>query len=114
MAVPNTATFSFFDVCDAVYGNHTAPKDLVAAFAAANNALFDPSYVGAKTGQLNFRNYGAATQTLTLSISTWTFARGGGTKVVTVTASAGNPWIAGSGSYGSWLHVSPTSGTGSG
>lgn len=56
MAVPNTTTFSFFDVCVEIYGYHTAGMNLPQAFTDAIG-IFDPAYVGSKNGLLCFRNY---------------------------------------------------------
>lgn len=60
-SVPDTETFSLFDVLDAVYGSH-ASGNLASAFADSDAAKFDPAY-GSKTmlpqTLLGFRNYGA-------------------------------------------------------
>jgi|ERR1035437_316016 hypothetical protein len=108
--VPNNATFCFTDVTAVVGGS-----DLVASFANAVAAQFDSSYSGSKNNLLNFRNYDTTRGgTYTLSISPTSHA-GSGTFTVTVTASAGNVWTAGSGSYGAWIHVmggGPTTGNG--
>lgn len=57
--VPNTTTFSLFDVLDAVYGSHSS-GNLSSAFTASNSAFFDATY-GSKTmspkTMLGFRNY---------------------------------------------------------
>lgn len=58
-SVPNTATFSLFDVLNAVYGSHTS-GNLASAFTDSNAAYFDATY-GSKTmspkTMLGFRNY---------------------------------------------------------
>ena len=60
MAVPNNNTFSFDEICDEIYGNHTPGKNSVQLFADANG-IFDPDHVtnqwGYKNNLLNFRNY---------------------------------------------------------
>lgn len=60
MAVPNTDTFSFFDVCDELYGAHPSYSNLVQAFYDSDSLRFDPAY-GSKTMNpqtlLGFRNY---------------------------------------------------------
>lgn len=61
MAVPNTTTFSFWDVSDELYGVHDAGKNLKSAFTDSISSLFDPLY-GSKTMSpktlYGFRNYG--------------------------------------------------------
>ncbi|MBK5262947.1 MAG: DUF1566 domain-containing protein [Peptostreptococcaceae bacterium] len=61
-SVPNTATFSLFDVLNAVYGSHTS-GNLASAFTDSNAAYFDATY-GSKTmspkTMLGFRNYSPA------------------------------------------------------
>lgn len=57
MAVPNTNTFSFWDVCVEIYGYHSAAMSLSQAFTDANDDFFDPAYKGSKNNLLNFRNY---------------------------------------------------------
>ena len=54
--VPNTTTFNFQDVCNAIYGYHSPGMNLSQAFVDATGT-FDPSYSGAKNNLLNFRNY---------------------------------------------------------
>lgn len=58
--VPDTETFSIFDVLDAVYGSH-ASGNLASAFTDSDPTKFDPTY-GSKTMSpqtlLGFRNYG--------------------------------------------------------
>lgn len=56
MAVPNTNTFSFQDVCTEIYGYYAAAMNLSQAFTDAIGT-FDPTYVGSKNGLLCFRNY---------------------------------------------------------
>jgi hypothetical protein len=57
--VPNTDSFSLFDVLDAVYGSHSS-GNLSDAFTASNADYFDPAY-GSKTmnpkTMMGFRNY---------------------------------------------------------
>jgi len=57
--VPNTTTFSLYDVLDAVYGSHIS-GNLDAVFTASNSVFFDVTY-GSKTmspkTMLGFRNY---------------------------------------------------------
>jgi hypothetical protein len=109
MTVPNTDTFTFQNVTAVVGGS-----DLVAAFANATDAKFDPSYKGSKNNLLNFRNYDTTRGgTSTLSISPTSHA-GAGTFTVTVTASSGTTWIASASSYTSWIHITGGSGTGNG
>lgn len=59
-SVPNTTTFSQWDVFDAIYGIHTSGH-LAGAFTDAVASKFDPAY-GSKTmspqTMLGFRNYG--------------------------------------------------------
>ena len=56
MAVPNTNTFSLWDVCNEIYSNHSAGMNLVQCFADSTGT-FDSAYVGSKNSLLNFRNY---------------------------------------------------------
>jgi len=56
MSVPNTNTFSFWDVCNEIYGSHSAGMNLVQCFADATGT-FDSTYVGSRNSLLNFRNY---------------------------------------------------------
>lgn len=56
MAVPNTNTFSFQDVCTEIYGYHSAGMNLPQAFTDAIG-IFDSRHVGSKNGLLCFRNY---------------------------------------------------------
>ncbi|GEM_PF-5296212 len=57
MRVPDSNTFSFRDVCDAVYpGLGYAGKELGQAFADANG-IFNSAYVGNKDRLGNFRDY---------------------------------------------------------
>jgi len=43
MAVPNNTTFNFFDVADAVYGSHLAPKNLYDTINVAQTLGWDPN-----------------------------------------------------------------------
>ena len=63
MAVPDTNTFSFWDVTQEVYGDHADGRNLISAFADAIAGKFDLTY-GSKTStnMLAFRNYGARTR----------------------------------------------------
>lgn len=56
MAVPNTNTFTQQDVKTEL---GSSSNDLVSFFSEADDAKFDPNYVGAKNSLLNFRNYGS-------------------------------------------------------
>ena len=64
MGVPNTATFELQDVVDEV---NPTTDDLVDCFADAVASKFDSSYEGSKNQLLNFRNYGAVSDTSFLS-----------------------------------------------
>lgn len=57
MGVPNNDTFNLQDVCDEIYGNHVAGRNLSDCFTSAIAARFDPAYSGSKNSLLNFRNY---------------------------------------------------------
>jgi len=54
--VPNTTTFTFQNVCNAVYGYNSPGMSLYQAFIDATGT-FDPTYAGAKNSLLCFRNY---------------------------------------------------------
>lgn len=56
MAVPNTTTFSFQDVCTEIYGSASASMNLADAFADAIGT-FNPTYEGSRDQLLNFRGY---------------------------------------------------------
>lgn len=60
MAVPNNDIFSFDEICDEIYGNHSPGKSSLQMFIDATG-VFDPNYVtnqwGTKNNLLNFRNY---------------------------------------------------------
>lgn len=62
MAVPNTNTFSFWDVSDAVHGDHAAGRSLKTAFTSSDFKQFDYNYgnygMNPKT-MYGFRNYGS-------------------------------------------------------
>ena len=66
--VPNTTTFSFWDVSDVIYGDHNANRNLSQAFTDSNAAYFDANY-GSKTMNpktlYGFRNYGMSFTTVT-------------------------------------------------
>tara|TARA_B110000090_G_scaffold196781_1_gene234071 strand:- start:31 stop:465 length:435 start_codon:yes stop_codon:yes gene_type:complete len=64
MGVPNTTTFELQDVVDEV---NPTTDDLVDCFADAVASKFDSSYEGSKNQLLNFRNYGAVSNTSFLS-----------------------------------------------
>ena len=64
MAVPDTTTFELQDVVDEV---NPTTDDLVDCFADAIASKFDSAYEGSKNQLLNFRNYGAVTDTSFLS-----------------------------------------------
>lgn len=107
--VPNTTTFTLQDVINVVGG-----ASLSDAFANATDARFDPSYKGSKNNLLNFRNYDTTRGAATLSISPGSH-NGTGSFTLTVTASAGNTWIASAGSSGGWISFTGSySQTGSG
>ena len=57
MAVPNTNTFSFWDVADEVYGYVGGNMSLIGLFEDANSTGFVPAYAGAKDRLSNFRGY---------------------------------------------------------
>jgi len=61
MAVPDNNAFNLQNVVDEI---NPATDDLVACFAAANAAGFDPAYSGSKNSLLNFRNYHTPTSEL--------------------------------------------------
>lgn len=65
MAVPNTNTFTLQNVKTELA---TSADDLVTFFSIADDAKFDPNYVGSKNSLLNFRNYGYG-KTSTLFVS---------------------------------------------
>ena len=64
MAVPDTTTFSLQDVVNEV---NPTTDDLVCCFSEADDGSFDDNYSGSKNSLLNFRNYGAATYSVSCS-----------------------------------------------
>lgn len=66
-SVPNTSSFSFWHVCDAIYGDHNAGRNLVQCFADADAAKFDAVYNNSSYAPANsllrFRNYGGSVGT---------------------------------------------------
>ena len=60
MGVPDTTTFDLQDVVDEI---NPTTDDLADCFSDAVASKFDSSYEGSKNQLLNFRNYGAVTQT---------------------------------------------------
>ena len=68
MAIPDTPTG--WGLAEVISEVSPATSDLVACFAAADPAQFDPAYEGSKNSLLNFRNYGnqgVPTQAIALS-----------------------------------------------
>lgn len=57
MAVPNTNTFSFWDVADEIYGYVGGNMSLIGLFEDANASGFVAAYAGAKDRLSNFRGY---------------------------------------------------------
>ena len=57
MAVPNTNTFSFWDVADEIYGYVGGNMSLIGLFEDANASGFVTAYAGAKDRLSNFRGY---------------------------------------------------------
>ena len=55
--VPNTTTFTLWDVTNTIYGDHNSGRTLSGCFTSANSAYFDSNYSGSKNSLLNFRNY---------------------------------------------------------
>jgi hypothetical protein len=55
-SVPDTDSFSLFDVCEVV--SPSGGDDLISCFNESDSGLFDPAYEGSLNSLLNFRNYG--------------------------------------------------------
>lgn len=105
-SVPNTSTFTLFDVVNAVGG----ANDLVGLFANAVPSAFDPVYEGTKNNLLNFRNYDeAVVDVFSISPTTLNFGPTGSSLNVTLTSSSA--WTLSVPSVG-WISASPTTGAG--
>ena len=78
--VPNTATFSYWDVLDAVIGSHPAFTNLTQTFSDADGSKFDGHYYpyylpagvfnNAHNSLLNFRNYNGANRGVPAPVAT--------------------------------------------
>lgn len=93
MSLPSSGQLTFIQIYTEVYG--------VAPGTTAMNlkTMYNYSTLTPKTTNIStadFYGYTRPAATLSLSPTTWTFVQGGGNKVITVTASTGNSWLASS------------------
>ena len=105
MAVPDTNSFTLQDVVDEV---NPTTDDLVDCFNDADPAKFDATYEGSKDRLSNFRNYGAAPNSLSISPNSQGVGDSAGSFNLTITTNAA--W-----SYSDdaiWLAPSSSSGVG--
>jgi hypothetical protein len=108
MPVPNTNNFSLLDVTNELPGSENS---LAECFLAAVNGQFDPAYEGSRNSLLNFRNFRAFVETLTITPVSRTFDANSHTLFVTVTSSTGWSAI----DNASWISInSPSGGLGNG
>tara|TARA_R110000822_G_scaffold73853_19_gene177668 strand:- start:532 stop:972 length:441 start_codon:yes stop_codon:yes gene_type:complete len=91
MAVPNTTTFTLQNVVDEIAGTQTS---LIACFADADPAGFDPLYEGSKNSLLNFRNYTDTPANVSIAPTNLNFSSAASSQNITVTVVGGEAWTA--------------------
>ena len=108
MAVPNTTNFTLIDVKNEL--GLGATTGLVACFAAAVDEKFDTRYKGSKNNLLNFRNYRAANNTL--SVSPASKSQTSAAFSFTITVTSNTEWAVSDNA--AFTTFSPSSGVGNG